>query len=171
MFSLRPICLLSLVSLAVLAGCNSNGDWPNLSDKMPDPASRNRVIERADPSVTPREQDQVPASLTDAETLFATVSSDIETARQAFPLALEAFKKSMQADSETASDRVHLWLETQLALTRLSQTTSQLDAILFNDALASSETGRRSREVKDRVDTEVIAARQSLASQKPEEVS
>jgi len=171
MFSHRPICLLSLVLLAALPGCSSNGDWPNLSDKMPDPASRNRVIERADPSVTPREQDQPPASIEDAETLFNTIKADIETARSAFTLALEAFKSSTQAGSDTAEDKVHLWLETQLALTRLSQTASRLDAILFSDELATSETNRRSREVKDRIDAEVVAARQSLAAQKPEQIS
>jgi len=171
MFFNRPICSLLLVSLAVLSGCSSNGDWPNLSDKMPDPASRNRVIERADPSIAPREQDEVPTSLANAETLFDTVSSDIEAAQAAFALALEAFVNSKQPDSDTASDKVHLWLETQLVLTRLSQTASRLDAILFNDELATSETGRLSKEMKDRVDTEVVAARQSLAAQKPEQIS
>jgi len=171
MFLNRPVCSLLLVSLAVLSGCSSKGDWPNLSDKMPDPASRNRVVEHADPSIAPREQDQVPTSIADAKALFDTVSSDIKTAQEAFAFALEAFKNSKQPNSDTASDNVHLWLETQLTLTRLSQTVSRLDAILFNDALTASETGRLSRELKDRVDTEVIAARQSLAAQKPEQVS
>ena len=167
MFFKSPTRMLLLVSLMALAGCSSKSDWPKLSDKMPDPASRNRVIERADASVAPRAQDQAPTTLAEAEALFTAVTADIETARGSYAKALKAFSDSGPNDS----DKVHLWLEAQLALTRLSQTASRLDVILFNEKLVSSQIGGHSLELKGRIDTEVIAARQSLAVQKPDTIS
>lgn len=167
MYSKPPICLLLLVSLTALSGCSSNSDWPNLSDKMPDPASRNRTVERADPSIAPRPQEQVPTTLAEAETLFAAVNADIASAQETYAQALATFRAARADDGE----RVHLWLEAQLALTRLSQTVSRLDVILFNENLAGSEPGLRSRATKARIDAQVVAARQSLAAQKPDAIS
>jgi len=167
MYSKLPICLLLLVSTAAMSGCSSSGDWPNLSDKMPDPALRGRTVERADPSVTPRPQEQAPTTSAEAETLLAAVAADIASAQETYAQAVAAFR----ASGENNGDSVHLWLEAQLALTRLSQTASRLDVILFNDNLASSELGLRSRAAKDRVDTQVVAARQALAAQKPDTIS
>ncbi len=172
MFSKPPTLALLLFSLVALPGCSSNGDWPNLSDKMPDPASRNRAVERADPSVAPREQEQAPTTLAEAKTLLASVTADIEAAQEAYAQALKAFNDSGTNDDGPGDDeKVHLWLEAQLALTRLSQTASRLDVILFNENLAGSEIGGLSRTTKNRIDAQVVAARQSLAAKKPHTIS
>lgn len=172
MFSKPPILALLLFSLAALPGCSSNGDWPSLSDKMPDPASRSRAVERADPSVAPRVQEQMPTTLTEAKVLLASVTEDIKAAQEAYTQALRAFDGSgTNKNSPNDDERVHLWLEAQLALTRLSQTASRLDVILFNENLADTELGGRSRTTKSRIDAQVVAARQSLAAQKPDTIS
>lgn len=163
----RLIWAFSLISMTALAGCSSTGDWPNLSDKMPDPATRARVIERAGPSIVPREQDRVPTSTAEAEALLATVTIDVAAAQQTYSQALGAFKNSGSADS----DKVHLWLEAQLALTRLSQTISRLDAILFDETLAKSELGGRAKAQKQKTDALIVAERQALAAIKPAAIS
>lgn len=157
----------SLMLMAALTACSSTDDWPNLSDKIPDPATRARVVERADPAVAPRTQDQTPTSMIEAEDLLATVTKDTAAARQIYDRALDAFTKS----DPTSTDRIHLWLEAQLALTRLSQTVSRLDAILFDETLANSTLGTRVRGEKQRIDSLIVAERQALAATKPAEIS
>lgn len=161
------IWTISLILMTALTGCSSTGGWPNLSDKMPDPATRTRVIERADPSIAPRQQEKAPTSMAEAEALLATVTTDVRAAHEIYAQALEAFNKAVPDDS----DKVHLWLEAQLALTRLSQTISRLDVILYDDSLATSELGARAKAQKQETDAHVVAERQALAAAKPAEMS
>lgn len=167
MYLARPLPLVPMVFAVALSACSSTDDWPNLSDTIPDPAARDRVIERVDPAIVPREQDQTPTSMAEAEALLDAVTTDTEAARQIYDRALDAFTNSDPA----SSDQVHLWLEAQLALTRLSQTLSRLDVILFNDELAESVLGKRVRGEKQRIDSLIVAERQALAAARPEEVS
>ena len=161
------IWALPMMLMMAFAGCSSTGDWPNLSDKMPDPATRTRAIERADPSIAPRVEEKVPTSLAEAEALLATVTTDAGAARETYVQALEVFNNA----GPDNNDKVHLWLEAQLALTRLSQTISRLDVILFDDGLATSELGERAKAQKQDIDALVVAERQALAAAKPAGIS
>jgi len=167
MFLQQRTNLISLVFITALTGCSSTTDWPNLSDKMPDPSTRARVIERVDPTIAPREPDKAPTSITEAETLLASVTEDLIAAQEIYARALDTYKKV----GPEQDDKVHLWLEAQLALTRLSQTVSRLDVILFDEKLARSELGLRVKEQKQRTDSLIVAERQALAAAKPAEIS
>lgn len=167
MYLQNRINLISLLFIAALTGCSSTTDWPNLSDKMPDPLTRARVIERVDPTIVPREPDKAPTSLAEAETLLASVTEDVIAAQEIYASALDTFKKG----GPTQNDKVHLWLEAQLALTRLSQTVSRFDVILFDEQLAKSELGLRVKEQKQRTDSLIVTERQALAAIKPAEIS
>lgn len=158
--------LISLIFLALLPGCGMGGDWPNLSDRMPDPATRARVIDRADPSVAPRELDAAPQTPTDAQALLAEIEQAIRVAQGDFETSMQSFETSRMATGGD-SDALHSWMEVQLMLTRLSQTASRLDAILFSTPLSGTAVHAAARETKDRIDTLVIAARQRLAAIRP----
>ncbi len=141
-----------------------SGDWPNLSDRMPDPADRNRAIERADPSVTPRQQDTEPQTPAEAQELFVDVENALLTTRTAFDESWQRFR-------ETENATIHEWMEAQLALTRLSQTSSRLNIIIFNEALDGSPVHAQARALKDQIDSVVISARKQLADSRPADVS
>jgi len=169
MYLKSSICLLLLVSVAALPGCSSNGDWPNLSDKMPDPASRNRAVERANPSVTPRTQDTAPQTQEDARALVNSVVQDSETLGAEFEKIFRRVEEaSLASDGDlTIETYRHLWFEAQLALTRFSQASSRLDSILFNTELDGSDVWKQASDRKKNIDAFVVAMRRGLASLKP----
>ncbi len=146
--------------LLVCSGCTRSGDWPNLSDKMPDPAERNRVIERADPSSEPRPAPQAIVSEQDAAQLLADIVEAVAQAETNFEVAMQTWQ---QSENEIRTS----WMSAQLAVTRLSQTVSRLDGIIFSQPLAGTDTKATASQLKGRVDAIVIAARQELAANEP----
>lgn len=153
----------SIFVAILLAGtaCTRPGDWPNLSDKIPDPAERSRVIERADPSSEPRPTPQVIGSEQDAAQLMSDVENSLVQLEAEFNTAMATWK---QNDGEPRTD----WMSAQVAVTRLSHAASQLDEILFSKPLEGSSTMREALTLKTRIDAMVIAARQELASNEPD---
>lgn len=147
--------------LLVLAACTRSGDWPNLSDKMPDPAERNRVIERADPTSTPRAAPQAVTSEQDANRALADVLAALGNAEAEFNSAMEVWRLG---EGEIRTN----WMSAQLAVTRLSQTVSGLNGILFSTELEGSPAKQEAAQLKARVDAIVVAARQELASKEPD---
>lgn len=146
--------------LLVCSGCTRSGDWPNLSDKMPDPAERNRVIERADPSSEPRPVPQAIVSEQDATQLLADTIDAVANAETNYEVAMQTWQ---QSEDEIRTS----WMGAQLAVTRLSQTVSRLDEILFSQPLAGTATKETAAKLKERVDAIVITARQELAANEP----
>lgn len=140
------------------------GDWPNLSDKMPDPATRARVIERVGSAAQPRSIESAPVTTEQAETLLQSVQA---AAADGANLLNEAFRVLDDRMAENDQEAMHLWLEAQLALTRLSHTASRLDPIIFSADLLASDVHKKSRAEKDRIDAIVIEARQKLAEKYP----
>ena len=149
-----------LAILLITAACTRSGDWPNLSDKMPDPTERNRVIERAEPSTEPRPAPQAIVSEQDAIKLLSDTAAAIEAAEAEFNTAMNAWK---QENGEARTN----WMSAQVAVTRLSQTVSRLNDILFSEALNGTDTWQKATELKDRVDLLVISARQELGKSTP----
>lgn len=153
----------SIFIAVLLAGtaCTRSGDWPNLSDKIPDPAERSRVIERAEASSEPRPAAQAIASEQDAAQLMLDVINSLVQLEAEFNTAMATWK---QNGGEPRTD----WMSAQVAVTRLSQAASRLDEILFSEALEGSSTMAEALHLKTRVDATVIAARLELASNEPD---
>lgn len=151
----------SISLLLALAACSSNGSWPNLSDKMPDPSERERVFERADTSIEPRPADPAPTSEAEAARLVATISSDLANEEQAYRAARLAL------DEADAGNRLQRWRDAQLALTRLSITLSRLDPVIdMSDA--SSPAKAEASALHARLNGFVVAERQYLTGRQPQ---
>lgn len=158
----KSLFLMILASIIPLVtACSSGGDWPNLSDRMPDPTERNKVIERTDVTTTPRPIDEQPQSPQSAATLLANVRSDLDTMSSAFETAMQAWRGSGEADSKD------LWMGAQLAVTRLSQTSSRLDPIILSEVLKGSAVVAEAQTAKAQIDEIVAEARKELASRAP----
>lgn len=158
----KSLFLLILASITpLIAACSSNGDWPNLSDRMPDPAERNKVIERTDVTTTPRPIDEQPQSPQSAATLLANVRDDLDVAKAAFDAAMQTWRDSEEPDIKS------LWMGAQLAVTRLSQTSSRLDPIIVGEVLQGSKVVADALTTKAQIDEIVIEARRELASRAP----
>lgn len=150
-----------LFPAVLLAACSSTEKWPNLSDKLPDTAERNRVLERVDPSATPRQADKSPLSEADAVQLLATIENDISDAAGEFTAAITSWRESNEADRRST------WMGAQLALTRLSQTVSRVNSILFNDTLRNSSVVAQANSLKNKLEKTVAEAQQELAANAP----
>ncbi len=152
-----------------LAACVNKEGWPNLSDRLPDTKERNRVIERANPSLEPRPQDMEPQTLQSANKLIADVKQASEALKLEFEDALNVARiNAPNAGTDaTKQEFAHLWFEAQLALTRLSQTANRLDPLLFNAAIKDSLIQSTAKQEKLAIDTYVVAMRQELGSLKP----
>ncbi len=147
--------------MPLMAACSGGGDWPNLSDRMPDPAERNKVIERTDVTTTPRPIDEQPQSPQSAAALLANVQGDLDVMTVAFEAAMQTWR-----DGEEPEVR-DLWMGAQLAVTRLSQTSSRLDTIILSEALDGSAVVAEALAVKAQIDETVAEARTELASKAP----
>ena len=149
------------VAILLIGGaCARSGDWPNLSDKMPDPTERNRVIERANPSTGPRPSPNAIVSEADASQLLSVVVDAVADAEADFNTAMGVWR---QGEGEARTN----WMSAQLAVTRLSQTVSRLNEILFNSSLGGTPIAKNAAKIKTQVDALVVAARQELANSKP----
>lgn len=159
---LNSLQMILLTSFSLtLAACSRSGDWPNLSDKMPDPAQRERVIVQTDPSAQPREIPDALTSEQEALSLLEDITKSLSAARA-------EFERSMAAIEPTAEDARIRWMSAQVAVTRLSQTASRLNAILFSDFLNGAEVQTTARRLKDETDQIVVEARQTLAKSEPD---
>lgn len=146
----------------LLAACGSRDDWPNLSDKMPDPAERERVFERAEPSATDRAPDPAPTSESDALALVADVARALAQERALYAET----RAALEAADETG--RRQAWLDAQFALTRLSITLSRLTQVRLierDDSVARSEA----QSLWDELDPYIAAERQALTRLEPQQ--
>ncbi len=158
----HQIKLSPLMALVVLAACSSGEKWPNLSDKLPDTAERNRVLERSEPTAAPRAEDTTPLSETDAMELLASIENSVKTAKKDFTAAMATWR------SNTAvADARSNWMGAQLAVTRLSQAASRVNNILFNADLKNGAAWASAQSLKDNVERLVEEARQELAANTP----
>ena len=157
----HPIKLVALLPMLLLTACSSGEKWPNLSDKLPDVAERNRILEKADSTATPRTTDAAPLTETDALQLLATINNDVTRAADQFSAAMTYWEQSPETDRRSA------WMGAQLAVTRLSQTVSRVNNILFNEDLDGSNVQVQAQALKSRIESTVTAARQKLAKSAP----
>ena len=153
--------LVVLLPLLLLAACTSGEKWPNLSDKLPDVAERNRVLESSDPAVSPRTPDASPLSEADALQLMQGISGAVSQSTEQFTAAMASWRES------SGADRRSRWMGAQLAVTRLSQTVSRVNAILFNDELKNGNAQAQAQALKNRVEKTVADARQELSANAP----
>jgi len=164
----------------LLSACSGGkGDWPNLSDPVPDPSEREREIVRSEipPSIpTSKPQppvrpalsggvapaplsDPIPGTEKDASDLLLKIKEVLRDETLAYRKA-----KAKIAEAEEGDAQQDAWFSAQLALTRLSRTASRLDTLLALDmprivAEASAET-----EIMERF---VVGERQKLFEAKP----
>lgn len=164
---------------AMLAGCSiGGGDWPNLSDPLPDPKDRERQIERAEaqapvdpnlplPASRPGMKGAVPKAPTEdtaptTESEAATLLKDIKESLRLETLAYREAKAQISgAEGEDLQDR---WFAAQLALTRLSSTASRLDALIGFEA---PEIAAQANTEADILEKFIVAERQKLFETKP----
>lgn len=157
--------LLLLSSLFFVSACSgTGGDWPNLSDPLPDASERERVLERAQPtknsapSTTERDN---PMTVTVAIKLVTAVQADIENAQKKYLDVKNAITTAEGEEKEIA------WHEAQLLLTRLSHTADKLDSIIYAKQMKSENVWARASQIKNTHDTYVAGERQKLNSLKP----
>lgn len=152
----------------LLSACSASGIWPNLSDKMPDPATRERVIERAAPTVSIEQADETTVTPENAENWVRETTAAIETAQSAYQTARSAYEGQTNQNNADETVLIHMWLEAQLALTRLSQAISQLDQVILSEELKGSGVAARASQAKTRFDTFTVKERQELEQIKPQ---
>lgn len=151
-----------LALLLMLNGCSSlSGDWPNLAEPYPDTTERDRVIERANPVEPSVVKDESPLTRSTAFKLLESTRASLLRERGNY-----ASIKANIADSE-GDDRIDYWNEAQLALTRISQTASDLDAILDADMLKDAPVWAEARQLKEEEDRFLVSERKLLKTLKP----
>lgn len=132
----------ALLCFVLLAGC-ARGDWPSLSDRLPDP--QDRVLVRGEPSANAASQ--ASSSPRPGETTATQIENLTETDAIALLRAVRAEVKSLQAEYTEAAagydlaaippqagsrqELRHMWMNLQLQLTRVSQSARRLNDILF----------------------------------------
>ena len=151
--------------MGCLSACAVSGEWPNLSDKIPDASERIRVVEIAAASAVPEPAPTPVVSATDARVRLAEITTSIDAAKGAYNEALASYTAST---NDSALNGTHLWLDAQLALTRFSQTVSTLDQIIYNDSVKGTAPASAAAETKKTFDQIVVAERQNLERIKPE---
>jgi|GEM_PF-1400761 len=130
----------------LLSACSSGkGDWPNLSDPVPDPSEREREIIRSEipagvstgKPVPPNRQalsgeaspaptdDPIPTSEAEASDLLQVIKEALRDETLSYRKA-----KARIAEAEEGDALQDAWFSAQLALTRLSRTASRLDTLL-----------------------------------------
>jgi len=156
----KSLCFAVLCS--ALTGCSSlSGNWPNLAEPYPDASERERVIEHAYPAEPIAIENTTPLTRSAAFKLLESTRARLENARTSY---LAITKELENAEGET---KIDLWNEAQLSLTRLSQTASRLDSIIYADALRDAPVWKKAAALKDEQDGFLVEERKSLAALKP----
>lgn len=147
----------------MLAGC-ARGEWPSLSDKLPDP--QERVLVRAEPTthVSPEPSTSVPGpdviiSETDAIALLREVRNEVKILQAEYAEAAATYDlAAIPPQAGSRQELRHMWMNLQLQLTRVSQAVSRLNDILFAsnllDASLLEEASTLKTSVQDFVGTE-----------------
>lgn len=164
----------------LLSACTSgNGDWPNLSDPVPDPSEREREIVRSEipghipsgkpappsrPALTGEASpaptaDQLPASEEEASDLLQAIKEALRDETLAYRKA-----KARIADAEEGDALQDAWFSAQLALTRLSRTASRLDTLLALEIPRIVAEATAEAQIMERF---VVGERQKLFESKP----
>ncbi len=156
-----PVFLLLSCLAACLSGC-SDASWPRLSDPLPDPAERERVIEHAEPIGPTASLEKAEVnSEKEAQALIITVKTELQLAKKAYHTALTRLETTQGDDQKDA------WYEAQMALTRYSQTVNQLDVILNSEALAGTNSQKEANLLAEETGNAVAKERQALFNRKP----
>ncbi len=164
----------------LLSACSSGkGDWPNLSDPVPDPSEREREIVRSEipagvsngetmpssrqvlsgePSSAPT-ADQTPASEDEASDLLQAIKKALRDETLAYRKA-----KARIAESEEGDAVQDAWFSAQLALTRLSRTASRLDTLMALEIPRIVAEATAEAQIMERF---VVSERQKLFEAKP----
>ena len=148
--------------ILLLSGC-AGGTWPNLSDPLPDPASRERVVERAQPAPDRRVPDSLPASTAEAEALLQDIRDTVQNERQTYQDTLNGLQNSPAGEAAILA-----WNGAQLALTRVSNSASRLEPLMALTEPAFNKTARAAKSLFDEVDGFVVAERQKLFASRPQ---
>lgn len=155
----------SLSCAFLLASCSGmSGDWPNLSDPLPDASERERVLERGEPTpfIAPDTQTRGnPLTQSTAIKLLTAVKADSAQAKKVYLASKEAVDAAEGEEKEIA------WHETQLLLTRLSHNTDRLDSIIYADQLKPHNIWEQAKSFQSMIDVYVAAERQALNQLKP----
>jgi len=145
-----------------LTACSSlSGDWPNLAEPYPDASERERVIEQAYPAEPISVESNHPLTRSTAFKLLQSTRARFETAKTEY-LAITAELANLTGD-----EKVDLWNEAQLSLTRLSQTASRLDSITHADILKNTPVKEKATTLKNEWDVFLVTERKTLAARKP----
>lgn len=157
---MKSIYIVAL-SCALTACSSLSGDWPNLAEPYPDASERDRVIERAYPTEPAANENSQPLTRSTAFKLLQSTRARLKSAKAEY-LAIA----TKLADA-TGDDKIDLWSEAQLSLTRLSQTVSRLDSIIHSDTLQSAPVWEKANTLKNTQDIFLVAERKTLAALKP----
>lgn len=154
---------------AFLGGCSGyGGEWPSLSDPLPDESERERIFATADVKVGPESYaESETMNLASHETKQNSIAKEIANAIQEFN---ETFKSiTEETDPE---DRLIAWTGSQLALSRASATINRLRDLLntsIEPASAESENYLKGLERAIGVyDHDLAKAKAALEAAKPE---
>jgi len=154
---ISTVCLLGACSRA-------SGNWPNLSDPLPDTTERERAVSRAAPAehIAPEPVDpHSPMTKSVAIKLVIAVKAEIEKARKIYLASKAAINHETKEDQEIA------WHDTQAMLTRLSYTTERLDSVIYANQLKNAPVWENAQHMKNDVDGYVAKERQILRKLKP----
>lgn len=156
----------SILILCVLVGtaaCTNHDGWPALTDNVPSAKERERVIERVVPAHNAQiAEDYEIHSAAEARALFNDIQQMVQVEKQAYINARQGFSKALQEERDNA------WFGLQLALTRLSQTSSRLDKLVGYHRPDADDLKDMAAALKLATDMFVIEERKILAELKPE---
>ncbi len=164
-FASLPACL-RLLPLLLLAACAGGGEWPSLSDPVPEASDRAAVILRAravEPQRSGAETDTF-ATRQEAEAALAAQFARIQNAREHYREAAAALA---QASGPNDGDTAVHWGGAQIALTRYSAALSALDPILASTHLGETERVRAEAFFAN-TERRIAGERQRLAGLKPD---
>ncbi|WP_417450106.1 hypothetical protein [Kordiimonas sp.] len=164
------------IALTALGACShQDGEWPNLSDPLPDTADRNRPDTSAvTPNVKPPapvrpalsgeaialpDKDPLPQSESAAMSLLDEIKKNLREETLAYR---QAVARLGTADTDKLQD---MWFSAQLALTRLSRTASRLDPLLEMDMPTVKSAAEAEADIIERF---VVGERQRLAESEPQ---
>ena len=167
----------------LLGACSGTGsNWPNLSDKLPDPAERNSPsqngeqsdVPQVNPAVKPApparpgmtgagatvsDADPVPLTALEADTMLNEIKKSLRDETLAYRTAVA------KIDGLSGEALQDAWFSAQLALTRLSRAASRLDPIMTLEFASQADAARTEAAIIERF---VVGERQRLADSEPE---
>ena len=124
-------------SSLIVSACTVDGDWPNLSDPLPEveTAPHMRVIPApAEPVAAPLEADT--DNLANPESWLAETEALFADALANYHQSVTAFETAEETEKEIA------WRSAQTALTKLSQIAGRLSSLLFEKDLPEAISER-----------------------------